>query len=116
MAQMLWEPSPERVKQANLTSFMGYVNQKHDKQFKDYFDLYDWSIQEIAAFQEAVWEYFKVIHSQGCTEAAKDLDKMPGTKWFVGARLNFAENLLRFRDDRTAIVFKPEVGETRSLT
>ncbi len=116
MAELLWEPSRQRIEEANLTRFIQFVNQKHGTQFRDYFDLYDWSIAEIPDFQAAVWEFFQVIHSQPYTQVAEGLDRMPGTKWFVDSRLNFAENLLRYRDEQEAIIFKPEQGEMRRMT
>ncbi len=116
MAELLWKPSPQRIQQANLTRFIEFVNQRHGTSFQDYFDLYDWSIADIAAFQEAVWQFYQPIHSQPYTQVVEGADKMPGAKWFVGAKLNFAENLLRFRDEREALVFRSEPGDTRRLT
>ncbi len=116
MAELLWEPSAQRIEQANLTSFIKFVNQKHGTSFRDYFDLYHWSIHRIPEFQAAVWEFFQVIHSRPYRQVAQGLDRMPGTKWFVDARLNFAENLLRYRDQQEAIIFKPEQGPLRRMT
>ncbi|MBU1156877.1 MAG: acetoacetate--CoA ligase [Proteobacteria bacterium] len=116
MAEKLWEPSVQRVAQTNLSRFIEFINQKHGTDFKDYPSLYDWSVENIAAFQEAVWHFFNVMHTQPYTEAVTGLDKMPGAKWFPGAKLNFAENLLRHRDDHPAIVFRSENGSQRSLT
>ncbi|MGD8560909.1 MAG: acetoacetate--CoA ligase [Desulfarculaceae bacterium] len=116
MAQLLWKPSPQRVAEANLTRFIEFVNQKYGKSFQDYFDLYQWSVEAIPDFWAAMWEFGGVIHSQDYSQVVQDLDQMPGAKWFPGARLNFAENLLRFRDDHVALVFRSEPGETRRLT
>ena len=93
------------------------MNQKHGTAFSDYpRALRPWSISDPAAFHGAVWEYFEVIHSQPYDEVVQGLDQMPGAKWFPGAKLNFAENLLRFRDSHTAIVFRSENGSQRSMT
>ncbi|RJX35880.1 MAG: acetoacetate--CoA ligase [Desulfarculus sp.] len=116
MAELLWKPSAERIADANLTRFIGFVNQKYGQCLKDYFDLYDWSIADIPAFQGAIWEFFQVIHSQPYKQVVSGLDKMPGATWFPGARLNFAQNLLRYRDQQPAIVFRSEPGGRRSLT
>jgi acetoacetyl-CoA synthetase len=116
MAELLWKPSSGRIQQANLTSFIEFVNQKHGTGFTDYAGLYDWSIADIPAFQEAVWQFYQPIHSQGYDQVAAGLDKMPGAKWFPGAKLNFAENLLRYRDGREALVFRSEPGDTRRMT
>jgi acetoacetyl-CoA synthetase len=116
MAELLWEPSRERFEGANLSRFIEFVNQKYDKSFREYPELYEWSIGDIPAFHGAIWEHYQVIHSQPYFEVVRDLDQMPGATWFPGAWLNFAENLLRYRDEQEAIVFVSEVGGRRSLT
>ncbi|KAF0220512.1 MAG: acetoacetyl-CoA [Geobacteraceae bacterium] len=108
MKKPLWEPSEERVKDANLTRFMAFVNRRHGTKFRCYDELYRWSVEDIPAFWGAVWEFGGVIASQGCDTVVDDLTRMPGARWFLGSRLNFAENLLRYRDDRVALIFKGE--------
>ena len=116
MAEMLWKPSPERIAGANLSRFIAFVNQKHGTSFADYPELYDWSVSELEAFHGAIWDFFEVIHSQPYDQVATNLDQMPGAKWYPGARLNFAENLLKYRDEHTAIIFRAENGSQRSLS
>jgi acetoacetyl-CoA synthetase len=116
MKKPLWEPSAERKKQANLTRFLQLVNRKFGKNFNDYPELYEWSITEIPDFWAAFWEFAGVKASRGYDRVVDDLGQMPGAKWFEGARLNFAENLLRYRDDRVALIFKGEVQEPRRVT
>ena len=106
MKKPLWEPSAERKKQANMTRFIQFVNRKFEKDFKDYPELYEWSIQEIPDFWAAFWEFAGIRASRGYDRVVDDLGRMPGAKWFEGARLNFAENLLRYRDDRPALDFQ----------
>ena len=110
MKQPLWTPPPERVKNANMTRFIEFVNKRLGLQCRDYFDLYAWSIEAIPAFWSALWDFLGIKASQGYTSAVEDLAVFPGTRWFPGARLNFAENLLRYRDDRCAFVFKSETA------
>jgi acetoacetyl-CoA synthetase len=93
--------------------FMQVIRAKHNCELADYTPLYQWSVQHIAEFWAAMWEFAGIIHSAPYREVADDLTKMPGTRWFTGARLNFAENLLRYRDDRTALIFR---GEGRPAT
>ncbi|MDP1717996.1 MAG: AMP-binding protein, partial [Burkholderiales bacterium] len=112
----LWQPSPERIAAANLTAFMRYVRERCGADIRDYPALYDWSIADPDRFWLAVWSFCGVIASiQGETVLA-DRDKMPGARWFPDARLNFAENLLRRRDDATAIVFWGEDRIKSSIT
>jgi len=108
MGKMLWKPSEERVKQTNMYRFLQTVNEKFGKNFTDYPSLYDWSVENIPDFWATTWDFVDIKAEAPYDDVVVDLDKMPGAKWFPGARLNFAENLLRFRDDQTAIVF---VGE-----
>ena len=110
MTQPLWTPSPERIARSNLTRFMAAVNRQHGLALDGYDALYDWSIADIPAFWEAVWRFVGIEHSAPYTSVLED-PRMPGATWFKGARLNFAENLLRYRDDRPALVAVKESGE-----
>jgi acetoacetyl-CoA synthetase len=116
MSKLLWKPSEERVRNTNMHQFMQYVNERHGKNFRSYDELYKWSVTEIPAFWAAVWEFGDIIHSAPYKEVVDDYRKLPGAKWFEGAKLNFAENLLRYRDDRIALTFKREGYATASIT
>jgi acetoacetyl-CoA synthetase len=112
----LWTPPNERVKSANMTRFIGLVNQKYGRDFKSYEDLYQWSIEDIPDFWAALWEFAGIRASKKWEEVVDDLTKFPGARWFVGAKLNFAENLLRYRDDRTAFIFRGETQKSAKMT
>src|SRR5262249_19274173 len=104
LKQALWQPSAERVSNANMTRFIEFVNQKHRKRFNSYEELYDWSIENIPQFWAALWDFCEMKASKTFETVIDDLHKMPGARWFTGAELNFAENLLRCRDDRIALI------------
>ena len=108
MQKLLWQPSAERIKNSNLTDLMKRLKEKKGLDFNSYDELHKWSVDERADFWESVWEYGGIISSTPYDKVLVDGDKMPGAKWFTGARLNFAENLLRFRDGNEALVFKGE--------
>lgn len=112
----LWTPSTERIKQANMTRFIEYVNGRFGKAFSRFDELYDWSVEAIPDFWAAVWDFVGIIHSQGYGQVVDDVARMPGAKWFIGAELNFAENLLRHRDDQTALVSVGEGQAARRIT
>ena len=83
---------------------------------RDFTSLYEWSIRNPREFWMNIWKFCHVVASHRPSEVVRDLDKMPGAKWFPDARLNFAENLLRHRDDRAAIAFWNEHGAHSRLT
>jgi acetoacetyl-CoA synthetase len=112
----LWRPSADRVQNANITRFIKVVNEKYGLQLSDYESLYQWSISHREDFWASVWDFGGVLYSQPYKEVLQDSPTMIGAKWFIDARLNFAENLLRFRDDREALVFKGEGQPTVRMT
>ena len=116
MSKLLWKPSKQRIKDTNMYQFMEFVNLRLGRDFTNYHDLYTWSIEESPAFWATLWDYSEVIHSRPYDQVVDDIHKLPGAKWFEGARLNFAENLLRYRDDGIALTFKGEDRPTVSIT
>ncbi len=116
MGKLLWKPAAEKVKTTNMYRFMKQVNARFGQHFTEYDSLYRWSVDNISDFWTTMWDFSGIIASAPYQEVIDDLNTMPGAKWFTGARLNFAENLLRFRDDQVAIVFKGEDQTTTYLT
>jgi acetoacetyl-CoA synthetase len=104
----LWTPSEDRVREANLTKFLALVNQKYGLKIKSYPELHRWSVDKVSDFWSTVWDYTGIVSSRRFERVVDDLGKFPGAKWFPGARLNFAENLLRHRDDSVALVSRTE--------
>jgi acetoacetyl-CoA synthetase len=107
---VLWRPSAARVRDSNINRFIELVNQRYDAStddvgLSDSAQLYEWSVREPAQFWNALWDFAGVVAESRGTRTLVDGDKMPGAKWFPDARLNYAQNLLRRRDDETAIVF-----------
>jgi acetoacetyl-CoA synthetase len=113
--QALWTPGTQRVHDANVSRFMQLLRQERDPHIVDYDSLYRFSIDSPKAFWLAVWEFGGVIGSPG-GRVADNVDQMPGARWFPEARLNFAENLLRYRDERPALEFQSETGQRRTLS
>ena len=116
MNRLLWEPSEEQRKQSNITRFINFANQKYDLEIASYDELYSWSIENISDFWAAVWEFFGIKSSSAYDRVVDDFAQFPGAKWFPGARLNFAENLLRHRDKHTAFIFRDETQKTIRMT
>ncbi|HKL00994.1 MAG TPA: acetoacetate--CoA ligase [Desulfotignum sp.] len=116
MPEKLWEPSEDRIKSTNMYRFMTIVNEKYNKHFTDYPQLWEWSVENLEDFWATAWDFLDIKASVPYEKVIQDKDKMPGATFFKGSKLNFAENLLRCRDDRTALVFRGEDAVRRTLT
>ncbi|MDE0053699.1 MAG: acetoacetate--CoA ligase [Gammaproteobacteria bacterium] len=110
MSQPLMTPNAETAERSNLAKFMRLQG------FDDYDALHAWSIEHRGAFWRALWDFCDVVSTTEASRALQNGDDFLGSRWFQGAKLNFAENLLRRRDDRTAIVGLLENGERQTLT
>ena len=108
MSEPLWRPSEERVARANITRFAREVRERHGVPAGDYRALHRWSVDEPAAFWSEVWDFGEVVAARRGEEVLRDGERMPGARWFPEARLNYAENLLRRRDEASAVVFRGE--------
>ena len=106
-ATLLWQPSPHQIESTRLTAFMKFSSRRCHRTLgkcADYDTLHRWSIEHSEEFWSTLWDFANVIGEKGST-VVTDPGKMPGATWFPQARLNFAENLLRRRDDVDALVF-----------
>ena len=116
MGKSLWKPSEEHILSSQMWDFMQKVNTKHGTNLDSYNKLYLWSIENPHFFWEDVWNYCEIIYSQSFSSVIDNVACKPGANWFEHSRLNFAENLLRFQDDRPALLFKGEDKIKRVLT
>lgn len=116
MQQPLWTPSVERVAATRMDGFRRFVNQHHDMQLADYSALHAWSVTERKAFWQAIIEFFDIRFSQQPNAVLQEGSAMPSAHWFPGATLNFAEHLLRRRDNHTALVAIGEDGSREQLS
>ena len=116
MTEPLWSPSETRRAGSHMQQFLTGVAARRDPSVCDYDTLYRFSIKQPEAFWREVWDYCGVVGDGPGEVTTEHWPAMPGTRWFPGARLNFAENLLRRRDDGIAIIFAGEDGSRRSLS
>ncbi len=116
MLKPLWEPTEQRIKESNMFNFMQRVNQKHGTTFSHYDALYQWSIDNLVLFWEEMWQYAEIIASKGYDRVIDDPTNMLGAQWFPASRLNFAENLLKYRDNQIALIFRGEDSVRQTLT
>ncbi len=112
----LWEPSKNWIKNAEVTHFIEFVNKNYGKKIKDGKDLYKWTVDDIPNFWDAMWKFSGIISSQPYEKVVEDLNVFPGTKWFPGAKLNFAENLLKNKDKKLAFIFQGETKVSKQMT
>jgi acetoacetyl-CoA synthetase len=115
-SNVMWEPSQSIINNSEMYKFIEYVNTKNNLDISTYNALYDWSIKNIPDFWASIWDYNDIIASVPYDRIVDDMQRMPGAKWFQPAKLNFAENLLRFRDDHAAIIFRDESGHEIIIT
>lgn len=116
MAKLLWKPSEGRIKNSNMYRFMNFVNERYGTNFTEYRSLYTWSVDNIPEFWAAFWDFADIKYSKSYDTVVDDLTTFPGARWFVGAQLNYAENLLRYRDDHTAFIFRGETQKSAKMS
>jgi len=116
MSKILWQPGPDQIDQANITGFRRRIAERHGLELPDYPALYQWSLDRPQAFWSEIWDDGAVIAETRGDTVLPHGERMPGATWFPQARLNFAENLLRNRNDSEAIVFWGEDKVCRRLS
>jgi acetoacetyl-CoA synthetase len=92
--ELLWTPSRERVEKSNLTVYMRWLEKERGLRFASYEQLWRWSVDDLEAFWQSLWDYFSIESSAPHALVLADRH-MPGAKWFPGARLNYAQHVLR---------------------
>ncbi len=116
--QVLWTPSPERRENAQLTAFARRIEERHGAHFADYESLWRWSVEHLEDFWAEVWAFFDVAPGTSYETVLADRS-MPGATWFPGARLNYAEHVLRRgagRGDQAVLVAVGEDGSSSEVT
>ena len=120
-ATPLWQASSEAIENSNLSAYQRFISGEHGLSFSNYQQLHQWSVDNSEDFWESIWQFSGVNSSRRYDEVLEDKERFPGARWFPGAELNFAENLLRYAQDddaasKVAIVARLENGERRELT
>jgi len=116
MAEPLWRPNAERIASANMTAFMRKLQVDWQLELKDYAALHRFSIEEMEKFWLSLWDFCGVVAETRGNVVMENPERMPGCRFFPDARLNFAENLLRRRDDTDALVFWGEDKVRRRMS
>jgi len=112
MKKILWKPSEQKIKESTLLDFTRYINFKSDNNFKK---LWEWSVSNPEIFWSKFWDYSKIIGDKGKEIIRKD-KIFNKTKFFPDSRINYAENILRKRNDEIAINFLSESGFQENIS
>jgi acetoacetyl-CoA synthetase len=110
MTETLWDPTPERIGASALRAYLDWLAEREGRPFPDHDALWAWSVADLDRFWTSVADYYRVELSAPWTRV-RTADPMPHTRWFTGARLNWAQHALRHgADDATALLCVQEGG------
>ena len=117
MNDILWTPSKNKIQKSYMSNLQKKISNKYNLNLKTFSDLYNWSVHNIGLFWGFLWYDLDIISSKKFKYVVDDESKMPGAKWFHESRLNYAENLLRFKDSKSiALKFLSENGHTEEIS
>jgi acetoacetyl-CoA synthetase len=116
MSDILWQPDANRIAQSRMDTFRRAVNQRHALNLDDYPALHQWSIEQRPQFWQDIVDFFDIRFHTQPDAVLREGAQMPSAEWFPGATLNFAEHLLRRRDDAVAVVAVAENGQREQLS
>ena len=117
MNDILWTPSKNQIQKSYMSNLQKKISNKYNLDLKTYSDLYDWSVDNTSLFWGFLWYDLDIISSKKFKYVVDDESKMPGAKWFHESRLNYAENLLRFKDSKSiALKFLSENGHKEEIS
>ncbi|MGE7765856.1 acetoacetate--CoA ligase [Peribacillus sp. NPDC096540] len=106
--QIIWEPTKEQIEQTVMTQYVDWLKEKKGLAFHNYHELWKWSVKELENFWASIWDFCEIKAARKYDRVLAD-NMMPGTKWFEGSRLNYAENALsNAQEEKTAIFFRSE--------
>ncbi len=117
MNKPIWEPGADRIERSNISRFMRFVRESTgNEDIRRYAPLYEFSVRAPEKFWPLIWEFCGIRAHGEHEPVLVDRGRMPGARWFPNVTLNFAQNLLRFKDDRAAIVFRNEWNDRREVS
>ncbi|GIX75342.1 acetoacetyl-CoA synthetase [Caerostris extrusa] len=107
----------KQVSDTALEKFQKHIEEKYNKRFDSYWDFHKWSVENFVDFWEEIWNHMEMVTSSPYEEVYKKTGNgFLDCEWFPGAKFNFAENLMRIRDDRVAIIYADESGYEETVT
>ncbi|HKO27688.1 MAG TPA: acetoacetate--CoA ligase [Solirubrobacteraceae bacterium] len=117
IGDILWTPRPDWRETTEIGRLMNWLRDERGLSLESYDELFRWSVTDLEGFWGALWEFFGIRASTPYEQVLAN-PSMPGAKWFTGARLNYAEHLLGFEEDRdrVAVVARSQTRPPRELT
>ncbi|TGM61854.1 acetoacetate--CoA ligase [Leptospira adleri] len=116
MYQELWAPSSQQIESSNLTRYQKFLKETKGLQFANFEELRSWSVKDIGAFWESIWNFSGFVYSKPYETAFQKAENFTESRFFPGAKLNFAENLLRRKDSFPALIYRGEDGSRREIS
>jgi len=113
---LLWQPTKSFRTGSSMFAFQNRIAEKYQLSDNGYASIQKWSVEYVSEFWAEIWDFCNIKSSINYTQIVDNPKKMPGAKWFTGARLNFAENLLKRRNDHKAIIFRGETSVQKEIS
>jgi acetoacetyl-CoA synthetase len=114
--QVLWTPTAEQAASTRLAAYLRWLASERGLRFDDYASLWQWSVDDVEAFWQTVWDFFGVQADGERVPVLASRD-MPGARWYPHARLNYAEHVFRnATPERPALIVRREDAPTRELS
>src|SRR5437764_1491807 len=114
--EVLWEPAADRIDRATLTRYQAWLEQTRGLTFDGYDALWRWSVDELEEFWRTIVEFFEIRFEVGSDRVLESFE-MPGTKWFPGSKLNYAEHIFRGKEpDAVALHHASELRDLDNWT
>lgn len=113
--QVLFTPSASDIQRSNLAEYLRWLERERSLHFEDYQGLWHWSTEDLEAFWRSIVDFFRIEFHAPFERALKS-PMMPGSEWFPGGTLNYAEHALRRRDDHLAVLSLDESGGRHQLS
>lgn len=112
---LIWSPPPDVLDHTELGSYLVWLARERGLRFNDRAALWQWSVHDVEAFWASVWDYFGVISHAPYDRVLSDRS-MPFSRWFAGARINFAEHVFRHDDAKIAIRAYSQTRASSTMT
>ncbi len=112
----IWKPNTSTIENLNISQFQAFINQKFSKNMKNHQQLHQFSIENAADFWQSIVDFCAIEFIQPATNVVEYGQHKIDTNWFIGGKLNYAQNILKHRNDKISIEFENEKGDLISIT